>query len=77
MLGEIFEGVMVNLTLANPAGRPITLTMSNDGDVPRIDEGSPIEVHFAADNARVLPAAGLASAELANSEAAAPAPPHA
>ena len=74
VLGEIFEGVMVNLTLANPAGRPITLTMSNDGDVPRIDEGSPIEVHFAADNARVLPAAGLASAELANSGAA---PPHA
>jgi spermidine/putrescine transport system ATP-binding protein len=75
VLGEVFEGVMVNLTLANPAGRPITLTMSNDGDVPRLDEGSPIEVHFAADNARVLPAAGLASAELAT--AGPPAPPHA
>jgi len=66
---------MVNLTLANPGGRPITLTMSNDGDVPRIVEGSPIEVHFAADNARVLPAAGLASAATTTTGTAAP--PHA
>jgi len=59
-LGEIFEGVMVNLTLANPWGRPITLTMSNDGEVHQIEEGCRVQAYFAAENARILPAAGLA-----------------
>jgi len=60
VLGEVFEGVLVNLTLANPGGRPITLTMSNDGEVPRFGEGASVKVHFSVENARVLPAALLA-----------------
>jgi len=61
VLGEVFEGVLVTVTLANPMGPPITLTMSNDGDVPTLTEHSPINVHFAPSHARVLPKTGLAS----------------
>jgi spermidine/putrescine transport system ATP-binding protein len=61
VLGEVFEGVLVTLSLANPMGPPITLTMSNDGDVPTLPEHSAIQVHFAASHARVLPKSGLAS----------------
>jgi len=61
VLGEVFEGILVNITLASPSGRPVTLTMSNDGEVPGVGEGSRLQVHFAAANARVLPKSGLAS----------------
>ena len=60
VLGEVFEGILVNISLANPAGTPVTLTMSNDGEVPEIHEQSRIEVHFAADDARILPRAETA-----------------
>ena len=60
VLGEVFEGILVNISLANPAGTPVTLTMSNDGEVPEIREQSRIEVHFAADDARILPRAETA-----------------
>jgi spermidine/putrescine transport system ATP-binding protein len=61
VLGEVFEGVLVTVTLANPMGPPITLTMSNDGDVPTLAEHSQINVHFAPSHARVLPKTELAS----------------
>ncbi len=60
VLGQVFEGVMVNISLASPKGRPVTLTMSNDGEAPSIREGSRLQVHFATANAKVLPKAGLA-----------------
>ena len=41
-------------------GAPVTLTMSNDGEVPEIREQSRIEVHFATDDARILPRADTA-----------------
>jgi spermidine/putrescine transport system ATP-binding protein len=57
---RVFEGILVNISLANPSGAPVTLTMSNDGEVPEIREQSRIEVHFAADDARILPRAETA-----------------
>ncbi len=55
VVGEVFEGILVNITLANPTGAPVTVTMSNDGEVPQIREDSRVEVYFAAGDARILP----------------------
>jgi spermidine/putrescine transport system ATP-binding protein len=60
VLGEVFEGILVNISLANPTGAPVTLTVSNDGEVPEIHEQSRIEVHFATGDARILPRANTA-----------------
>jgi spermidine/putrescine transport system ATP-binding protein len=60
VLGEVFEGILVNITMANPTGAPVTLTMSNDGEVPQIHEQSRLEVHFATGDARILPRAETA-----------------
>ncbi len=60
VVGGVFEGILVNITLANPAGSPVTLTMSNDGDVPELHENSRINVHFATSDARILPRAEVA-----------------
>jgi len=60
VLGRVFEGVQVNVTLASPAGRPVTLTMSNDGETPAIEPDAALKVHFAADSTRILPRSGLA-----------------
>jgi spermidine/putrescine transport system ATP-binding protein len=56
VLGKVFEGVLVNISLANPVGPPVTLTLSNDGEVPEIGENSLIDVHFATADARILAA---------------------
>jgi len=58
--GKVFEGVQVNVTLDSPAGRPVTLTMSNDGETPSFAQDSALSVHFAAASTRILPQAGLA-----------------
>jgi spermidine/putrescine transport system ATP-binding protein len=55
VLGEVFEGILVNITLANPTGAPVTLTLSNDGEVPQVDENSRLDVYFATGDARILP----------------------
>ena len=60
VLGEVFEGILVNITLANPVGPPVTVTMSNDGEVPQISEHSRIDVHFSTVDARILPRADAA-----------------
>jgi len=59
VLGKVFEGVLVNVTLANPTGRPVTLTMSNDGETPSLGADSALAVHFAAGSTRILPPAGV------------------
>jgi spermidine/putrescine transport system ATP-binding protein len=60
VLGEVFEGILVNISLTNPAGPPVMLTMSNDGEVPAIREHSRLDVHFATTDARILPRSGVA-----------------
>jgi spermidine/putrescine transport system ATP-binding protein len=62
VLGEMFEGITVNISLANPGGRPVTLTMSNDGEVKTYDPGTTLKVYFNADQATILPRGSLASA---------------
>ncbi len=61
VLGEVFEGISVNITLENPQGRPITLTVSNDGEVPSFAVGSELAVYFQPQHATVLPQGSLAS----------------
>jgi spermidine/putrescine transport system ATP-binding protein len=61
VLGEMFEGITVNITLENPSGRPVMLTMANDGAIPEFAAGSELAVHFATENATVLPKGSLAS----------------
>jgi spermidine/putrescine transport system ATP-binding protein len=53
--GQVFEGVLVTITLAGTNGAPVTLTLSNDGETPSVAEGSRLEVYFAATHASVLP----------------------
>jgi spermidine/putrescine transport system ATP-binding protein len=60
VVGEVFEGILVNITLANPVGPPVTVTMSNDGEVPQLHAQSRIDVHFATADARILPRSGIA-----------------
>jgi spermidine/putrescine transport system ATP-binding protein len=60
VVGEVFEGILVNISLTNPTGPPVTLTMSNDGEVPAIREHSRLDVHFATTDARILPRSGVA-----------------
>jgi spermidine/putrescine transport system ATP-binding protein len=60
--GEVFEGITVNITLESPAGRPIVVTMSNDGAVPTFEPGSPITILFGREHATVLPPGSLARA---------------
>ena len=62
MVGQVFEGVLVNITLVGRDGTPVTLTLSNDGDTPAVAEGSRLDVHFAPAHASVLPKAGSAHA---------------
>src|SRR5262249_21379569 len=60
VLGQLFQGVQVNVTLVNPHGRRVTVTMSNDGETPSFGTDSSLRVHFAADSTRILPKAELA-----------------
>jgi spermidine/putrescine transport system ATP-binding protein len=60
VVGEVFEGILVNISLTNPTGPPVTLTMLNDGEVPAIREHSRLDVHFATTDARILSRSGVA-----------------
>jgi len=62
VLGEMFEGITVNISLANPGGRPVTITMSNDGAVQAYEPGTELNVYFNTDQATILPRGSLASA---------------
>ncbi len=62
VLGEMFEGITVNISLANPDGRPVTITMSNDGAVQTYEPGTQLNVFFNTDQATILPRGSLASA---------------
>ena len=62
VLGEVFEGITVNISLADPAGRAITVTMSNDGAVPSFERGAKLAAYFGHEHATVLPQGSLASA---------------
>ena len=62
VVGQLFEGVLVNITLVGSDGTPVTMTLSNDGETPAVREGSPLDVHFAPGHASVLPKGGAARA---------------
>ena len=62
VLGEMFEGITVNISLANPGGRPVTVTMSNDSAVPSFAAGAKLAAYFGRDHATVLPQGSLARA---------------
>ena len=62
VLGEMFEGISVNISLANPGGRPVTITMSNDGAVQAYEPGTQLSVFYNTDQATILPRGSLASA---------------
>jgi spermidine/putrescine transport system ATP-binding protein len=62
VLGEMFEGITVNISLANPGGRPVTVTMSNDSAVPSFAAGAKLAAYFGRDHTTVLPQGSLARA---------------
>ncbi|MGH6720217.1 MAG: ABC transporter ATP-binding protein [Alphaproteobacteria bacterium] len=62
VVGEMFEGITVNISLDNPDGRPIVVTMSNDGAVPTFNVDAPLTAYFGRDHATVLPRGSLARA---------------
>jgi spermidine/putrescine transport system ATP-binding protein len=58
---EVFEGLAVNIFLRHPeGGRPIAVSVTNDGDVPVLEPGARHRVTFAAEHALLLPAGELA-----------------
>ncbi|MFO1047496.1 MAG: ABC transporter ATP-binding protein [Geminicoccaceae bacterium] len=54
--GQMFEGVLVHLSLLGDDGTPVTVTLSNDGHTPHLAPGAPLQVYFAPSHASVLPA---------------------
>ena len=60
--GQMFEGVLVHLSLLGTDGTPVTVTLSNDGDTPRIAPGSALQVYFAPSHASILPTGPAADA---------------
>ena len=54
--GQMFEGVLVHLSLLGADGTPVTVTLSNDGQTPHLAPGAPLRVYFAPAHASVLPA---------------------
>jgi spermidine/putrescine transport system ATP-binding protein len=58
---EVFEGLAVNIFLRHPeGGRPIAVSVTNDGAVPVLEPGARQRVAFAAEHALLLPAGELA-----------------
>jgi spermidine/putrescine transport system ATP-binding protein len=58
---EVFEGLAVNIFLRHPeGGRPIAVSVTNDGAVPVFAPGSRLRVAFAAEHGLLLPAGQLA-----------------
>jgi spermidine/putrescine transport system ATP-binding protein len=65
---EVFEGLAVNIFLRHPeGGRPVAVSVTNDGAVPVLEPGTRRRVAFAAEHALLLPAGELA--ERASDEA--------
>ena len=62
VVGQLFEGVLVNISLTGADGTPVTVTLSNDGETPAVTEGHPVEVYFLPAHASVLPKTGSARA---------------
>jgi spermidine/putrescine transport system ATP-binding protein len=60
--GQMFEGVLVHLSLLGADGTPVIVTLSNDGHTPHLAPGAPLKVHFAPSHASVLPAGRSADA---------------
>ena len=54
--GQMFEGVLVHLSLLGDDGTPVTVTLSNDGHTPHLAPGARLRVYFAPSHASVLPA---------------------
>jgi spermidine/putrescine transport system ATP-binding protein len=58
---EVFEGLAVNIFLRHPeGGRPIAVSVTNDGAVPVLEPGARQRIAFAAEHALLLPAGRLA-----------------
>ena len=58
---EVFEGLAVNIFLRHPeGGRPVAVSVTNDGAVPVLQPGARQRVAFAAEHALLLPAGELA-----------------
>jgi spermidine/putrescine transport system ATP-binding protein len=58
---EVFEGLAVNIFLRHPqGGRPIAVSVTNDGAVPVLEPGTRQRIAFAAEHAVLLPAGRLA-----------------
>ncbi|MGH7333873.1 MAG: ABC transporter ATP-binding protein, partial [Candidatus Rokuibacteriota bacterium] len=58
---EVFEGLAVNIFLRHPqGGRPIAVSVTNDGAVPVLEPGTRQRIAFAAEHAVLLPAGQLA-----------------
>ena len=58
---EVFEGLAVNIFLRHPeGGRPIAVSVTNDGAVPVLEPGARQRVTFAPEHALLLPPGELA-----------------
>lgn len=57
---QVFEGLAVNIFLKNPRGRPIAVSITNDGAVSMLAPGARQRVFFQAAHATLLPAGRLA-----------------
>jgi spermidine/putrescine transport system ATP-binding protein len=58
---EVFEGMAVNIFLRHPeGGRPIAVSVTNDGAVPVLEPGARQRVAFAPEHALLLPPGELA-----------------
>jgi len=55
-----FEGSFAHLFLRGETEKSIRLAISNDGNVPKVDPGERVKVHFSADRAVALPFGDLA-----------------
>ena len=58
---EVFEGLAVNIFLRHPeGGRPVAVSVTNDGAVPILEPGTRQRIVFAAEHAVLLPATQIA-----------------
>jgi spermidine/putrescine transport system ATP-binding protein len=58
---EVFEGLAVNIFLRHPdGGRPIAVSVTNDGEVPVLEPGTRQHIAFSPEHAILLPAGQLA-----------------
>ena len=58
---EVFEGLAVNIFLRHPeGGRPIAVSVTNDGEVPVLEPGTRQRIAFSPEHAILLPAGQLA-----------------